>query len=89
MNNNKRTIAFKSQTPWSKLSPQTIAMGEFVMQQLSFVTGLTGTALIEHLATKSGVHSSYIELFLAESICLPLPPHQYHMWCWLGVVAPG
>jgi hypothetical protein len=50
MNNNKRTIAFKSQTPWSKLSPQTIAMGEFVMQQLSFVTGLTGTALIEHLA---------------------------------------
>lgn len=71
-NNNKKNIAFKSQTPWSKLSPQTVAMGEFVMQQLSFVTGLTGAALIEHLASKSGVHRSYIELFFAR-VYMPTP----------------
>ncbi|MBK7750156.1 MAG: hypothetical protein IPL73_18940 [Candidatus Obscuribacter sp.] len=84
MNNNKRTIAFKSQTPWSKLSPQTIAMGEFVMQQLSFVTGLTGTALIEHLATKSGVHSSYIELFFGR-VYMPTPYLLTSIICGAGL----
>lgn len=84
MNNNRKNIAFKSQTPWSKLSPQTAAMGEFVMQQLSFVTGLTGPALIEHLASKSGVHRSYIELFFGR-VYMPTPYLLASIICGAGL----